>query len=212
MSELVIFDLDGTLVNSRQDLASAANAARAHLGLEPLPTDVVQTYVGEGARNLVLRAIGAEHKDRVEEALAAFFSHYGHHLIVATTVYPGLVELLRDLGARKAVLTNKPGRFARPLCEGLGISKPFKVIWGEGDVPARKPDPRGALELCAQLGVRPEDARFVGDSKIDAATALNAKIPFVGVTWGYGTEAQMREHGATRFAHDAAGLLRALKD
>lgn len=212
MIRLAIFDLDGTLVDSRQDLASAANAARAHLGLEPLPVEVVQTYVGEGSRNLVLRAIGPELKDRIDEALAAFFSYYAHHLIAATRVYPGVMELLAKLDCKKAVLTNKPGRYARPLCEGLGIAVPFELIWGEGDVPARKPDPRGVLELCEKLGVRPDEARFVGDSKIDAATAANAKIPFVGVTWGYGAEAQMREHGATRFARTADELLHALKE
>ncbi|MBS2032774.1 MAG: HAD-IA family hydrolase [Deltaproteobacteria bacterium] len=212
MNRLAIFDLDGTLIDSREDIASSANAARASLGLTPLPVDVVQGYVGEGARNLMLKALGAGHQHRIEDGLAAFFAHYGEHLVVRTQPYPGIVHLLEELEPTAVILTNKPGRFARPLCQELGIDGHFEIIWGEGDFAARKPDPRGALDLCAKFGVAPADARFIGDSKTDAATARNAKIPFVGVTWGFGTVEQMAAEGGTKFVHDSVELLRALKD
>ena len=212
MTRLVIFDLDGTLIDSREDIASSANAARASLGLPPLPVDVVQSYVGEGARKLMQRALVPELENRLEEGLAAFFTHYGEHLVVRTQPYPGIEHMLGELKTTAVILTNKPGRFARPLCQELDLHGHFKVIWGDGDFAVRKPDPRAALELCSNFGVNPSEARFVGDSKTDAATARNAKIPFVGVTWGFGTVEQMEAEGGTQFVHDSVELLRALKD
>lgn len=212
MKRLVIFDLDGTLVDSRQDIAAAANAARAHVGLPPLPVERVASFVGDGARNLVARTLGPEHHALFEPALAEFFRFYGAHLVEATRPYPGIPALLQRLDGARAVLTNKPGELARALCQRLGLTPHLELIWGDGDVPLRKPDPAGALALCARFGVEPGDARLVGDSKADAGAATAAAIPFVGVTWGFGSEAELRSHGATHLVSDVDALGRALQE
>jgi len=209
-ARLIVFDLDGTLVNSRADLAHAANAAVTSLGRPPLPVDEVQAHIGNGSRELMRRMLGPAHQDQLDLALAAYFACYEANLCVHTRVYPGVDALLRALDVPAVVLTNKPGRLARPLCDALGITARFEVVWGEGDAPARKPDPQGALSLCARFGVAPAEARFVGDSHVDAATARNAAIPFIGVTWGFGTPDEMRAEGATDFADSADDLRRML--
>jgi phosphoglycolate phosphatase len=210
MKRLVIFDLDGTLVDSRLDIAAAANAARARVGLASLPVEKVAGFVGDGARNLVARTLGPEHHALFDAALEAFFAFYAEHLVDQTRPYPGIPELLAELPGPLAVLTNKPGALARTLCDRLGLTERFARIRGDGDVPARKPDPAGALELCAQLGFEPGLARLVGDSKADAGAARAAAIPFCGVTWGFGSEGELREHGAMNLFADVPALRRAL--
>lgn len=179
---LAIFDLDGTLVDSVDDLAEAVNHALARVGLPPRTRDEVRSFIGDGARVLLQRALGP-HADRLEPALAAWRAHYAAHLLDATRPYAGIPEALAGAGRTLAVLTNKPAPMAVRILEGLGLAPRFAAVVGGGDAPP-KPDPAGARGLLARLGAQAQDAVLIGDSPVDAATARNAGIPFVAVTWG----------------------------
>lgn len=201
---VAILDLDGTVVDTLDDLAEAVNAALADVGLPPRPRDEVRQFVGEGARRLVSRAV-APREDLVEPALAAWWRHYEAHLLDRTRPYPGIREALARAGRTLAIHTNKPGRLAREILDGLGLSARFAAVLG-GDEAPRKPDPSGTLALLARLGARPEDAVFVGDSRVDVETARAAGIPMVAVTWGFRPREELEAAGATRFVSSAAEL------
>ncbi|HZZ86607.1 MAG TPA: HAD-IA family hydrolase [Anaeromyxobacteraceae bacterium] len=204
MRRIALLDLDGTLIDSREDLCRAVNHALAEVGLPRRSLEEVTTFVGEGAAKLVARAV-APRQDLLEPALVAWWEHYRAHLLDTTQLYPGMAEALAGAGRSLAVLTNKPGPLARRILEGLGVLDRFVEVVG-GDEAPRKPDPTGARALLARLGGLAEDALFVGDSRIDAATARAAGIPLVGVTWGFGGEAELREAGAERLVSTAAEL------
>ncbi len=188
MARLLVFDLDGTLVDSSRDLASATNAALARVapGAPAIPLDVVVSFVGEGARLLVERCLRHAGVDKAPEAvLPVFFECYGERLLDTTRLYPGVAEALDAVaGCTLAVLTNKPGPFSRTILDGLGVAARFARICGYGDVAARKPDPMGLLQLIEELGAAPGDAWMIGDSAIDVRTGRAAGVRVAGVTWG----------------------------
>lgn len=204
MTRVAILDLDGTLVDTLDDLALAVNAALADVGLPPRPLDDVRAFVGEGARRLVERAVDP-HLERVEPALEAWWRHYEAHLLDRTRPYPGIPAALAGAGRVLAVHTNKPGRLARKILAGVGLLDRLAAVLG-GDEAPKKPDPTGTLELLARLGGTPADAVFVGDSAVDVATARAAGVRHVAVTWGFATRAALAAAGATDFAESAADL------
>lgn len=204
MPRLAILDLDGTLVDSVDDLAASVNHALAAVGLPPRSLDEVRGFVGEGARVLVERAV-APHADRVEPALAAWRAHYEDHCLDRTRLYPGIAAALEGAGRLLAVHTNKPGTLARKILAGLGVLGRFAVVIG-GDEAPRKPDPAGVWLVLARTGAAAVDTVFVGDSPVDAATARAAGVALVAVTWGLGSRAALAEAGATVFADAAADL------
>ncbi|HVP43259.1 MAG TPA: HAD-IA family hydrolase [Terriglobales bacterium] len=188
--KLLIFDLDGTLVDSRVDLTNAVNAMLRKFGRVELPMEVVESYVGDGAPMLIRRALGdPDSGDLMREALEYFILYYRQHKLDNTTLYEGVqqaLEALRDGGGRKmAVLSNKPVNPSRGICEALGISPFFVQVYGGNSFPTKKPDPQGALALCSETGVRPEQAVIIGDSDIDVLTGQNAGIWTVGVNYGF---------------------------
>ena len=189
---LVIFDLDGTLVDSVEDLCNSVNAARAYMGLPPLAHELVASYVGNGAPVLIRRAMGPEAtEEQVQEALGFFLSYYREHMLDHTRPYPGVVETLEKLhecGVRMAVLTNKPQRFSRDLCAGLGLAKYFFQIYGGNSFEQKKPDPVGIRTLMQEAGAKPQETWMVGDSATDVLTARNAGVRAVGVTYGISPE------------------------
>jgi phosphoglycolate phosphatase len=191
-ARLVVFDLDGTLVDSSRDLATATNAALAAVapGVAPLSLEVVRSFVGEGAGVLIARSLAeAGIRRRPEEVLPTFLDRYRRCLLETTRLYPGVVETLDRLGGHTlAVLTNKPGDMSRAILAGLGVAGRFARIYGGGDFPGRKPDPAGLLLLLEDLGVRPEQAVLVGDSAVDVRTGRAAGVPTVGVTYGLNPE------------------------
>lgn len=186
---LVVFDLDGTLVDSSRDLASGLNAALARVapGVPPLTVDAVRGMIGEGARRLVSLAL--EHAGlsiALDQVLPVFMECYSQRLLDSTRPYPGIPEALAALRPRvMAVLTNKPGGFSRAIMDGLGLSPLFLRVYGGGDLAARKPDPEGLLRLAAEAGVDVTEAVMVGDSAIDVLTARAAGARAVGVLWGF---------------------------
>jgi phosphoglycolate phosphatase len=183
----VVFDLDGTLVDSSEDLATAVNQTFQSVGVAPLPVAVVRSLVGEGARLLIeksLRAAGAAHS--ADDLLPVFLAFYREVLLEKTRLYPGVRETVEALHPRRrAVLTNKPGDMSRAILSGLGVAHLFDWIWGTGDVPARKPDPVGLQRLVAAAGVEPRQTAYVGDSAIDVHTARAVGARVIGVTYGF---------------------------
>jgi phosphoglycolate phosphatase len=190
--ELVVFDLDGTLIDSARDLATSVNAALARLApaAPAVPLEKVRTFIGDGAAMLVARTLAdAGVSLALEVALPVFLECYGTRLLDTTRLYPGVAEALDALRDRTlAVLTNKPGDMSRRILEGLGVAGRFARIWGAGDVPAKKPDPAGLQRLLGESGVAPAAAVLIGDSAIDVRTGRAAGVRTVGVTYGLDPE------------------------
>lgn len=186
--QALAFDLDGTLVDSRRDLATAVNRTRAELALAPLTLDAVVGMVGEGARRLVEQAIGPEVPPAsFEDVFRRYLEHYGAVCLDETRPYDGIPAALERLAARYplAVLTNKPEDLSRRVLAGLGLSGYFgEVVCGD-TLPSRKPDPAGLRHLAERLDVAVERLLLVGDSAVDAATAHAAGAPFALVMWGF---------------------------
>ncbi len=204
MSRLAVLDLDGTLVDSLDDLFASVNHALAAVGLPTRTREEVHGYVGEGARVLLARAV-APHEQLVEPALAAWWPHYEAHCLDRTRPYEGIPALLAGAGRALAVHTNKPGPLARKILDGLGLLPRLFAVIGGDEVP-RKPDPTGVRELMARAGATPEETVFVGDSRVDLRTARAAGVAFVAVTWGFGSRAELAGEGAPVLVDRVADL------
>jgi phosphoglycolate phosphatase len=190
--DLLIFDLDGTLIDSKLDLVHAVNATRAHMGLPALDEKLVSSYVGNGAPVLIRRALGPEYSDaQVQAALEYFLRYYAEHKLDFTKPYPGVTEALRhwaEAGVRMAVLTNKPVRISKAILEGLGLLDLFFQVYGGNSFEQKKPDPVGVYALLREANVSPDQTLMIGDSAVDVQTARNAGIRCCGVTYGFQPE------------------------
>jgi phosphoglycolate phosphatase len=191
--ELLIFDLDGTLIDSRLDLIHSVNAMLRHFGHPELPGDVVASLVGDGAPVLVRRALGDPRDDGlVKEALEYFLAYYRVHKLDHTQVYGGVKEALaaiRDsrngLPRKMAVLSNKPVNPSRAIVEALGLAEFFVNVYGGNSFPTKKPDPQGAQVILREAGAHPNHAIMIGDSSLDVITGRNAGLRTCGVTYGF---------------------------
>ncbi len=192
--KLLIFDLDGTLIDSRLDLVHSVNAALRHLGRPELPEDLIASYVGDGAPTLIRRTLGSEANDEalVRQGLEYFLSYYREHKLDHTRVYDGVREALlavrhsRDGLLRKmAVLSNKPVVPSRAIVESLGLGEFFVKVYGGNSFATKKPDPEGAQAILRETGAAPEETLLVGDSGVDVATGRNAGLWTCGVTYGF---------------------------
>jgi phosphoglycolate phosphatase len=189
---LIIFDLDGTLIDSARDLAIATNQTRANFGLEPLDPKLIHSYVGDGAPMLVRRAMGAEASEElVFDALLYFVKYYRAHALAHTKLYPGIYDLITRLatdGHALAVLTNKPVKISTDILTGLGVGSHFKRVYGGNSFTQKKPDPVGITTLMSETGSREDHTWMVGDSAVDVQTARNARVRVCGVAWGFQPE------------------------
>jgi phosphoglycolate phosphatase len=187
---LLVFDLDGTLVDSKRDLALSVNAMRKEMGLAPLALELVSSCVGHGVTLLVRRSLGSQATDEnVEKGLAFFLDYYRQHMLDNTTPYPGVSEALEKLKGRKmAVLTNKPVNFSREMISRLGFAPYFSYVYGGNSFPQKKPDPAGLHKLMEDLQVSARETVMVGDSDTDILTGKNAGVLTCGVTYGFGAQ------------------------
>jgi len=190
--DLVIFDLDGTLVDSKRDLINSVNATREHMGLPHLDDNLVASYVGRGAQALIKSSLGEHASDEeLEKALEYFLGYYREHMLDYTRLYPGVVESLERLhnaGARMAILTNKPVRFSEQMIQRLGLSEKFFRIYGGNSFEQKKPHPIGIDTLCEEAGIEKRRTIMIGDSAVDIRTARNAGVKSCGVTYGFQPE------------------------
>src|SRR6516164_6529452 len=185
----LVFDLDGTLIDSKKDLVLSVNATLKAIGRAELPEDVVASYVGSGAPVLIGRALGGSpDSEQLQGALQYFLSHYEQHKLDHTRAYPGIREALLELeGTPMAVLTNKPANASVRILEGLGLASFFKVIYGGNSFATKKPDPQGVRAVLRDLHIAAEESAMVGDSEVDVQTARNAGMISAIVNFGFGS-------------------------
>jgi phosphoglycolate phosphatase len=183
-----VFDLDGTLLDTKQDLVNSVNAMLREAGRAEQPTELVASYVGHGAPQLIARVLGPNATDEQRsEALAIFLKHYGQQKLNLTRPYPGVLQGLHALADYPmAVLTNKPSTLSVEILEGLQLAHFFRAICGGDSFPSKKPDPAGALSIVKKLGRAPTETAMVGDSDVDIQTARNAGMFAVAVNYGFG--------------------------
>jgi len=186
----LIFDLDGTLCDTRADLANAVNYARAQFDLDPLSVNEITSYVGDGTLKMLERSFHGC-LDMAEAALPHYGEHYAAHLADGSPLYEGVaagVLTLADAGALMAVLTNKPEGFARELLDHHGLTRFMRHVFGGDTFATRKPDPEGALALIESFGVTPSETLMIGDNHTDLRTAHNAGMPAAFCAYGFGRQ------------------------
>lgn len=201
--KLLVFDLDGTLIDSARDLCNSVNAALEHLGRPHLSDDIIASFVGNGAPMLVRRSLAVEngvspddvHDEELATAYSFFLAHYREHKLDFTYAYDGVLDSLHALRTmpdgsprKMAVLTNKPVRPARAICAGLGMGDSFFQIYGGDSFALKKPDPLGLNTLMQEAGVHSEETLMIGDSKVDVLTARNAQVWSLGCQFGFGPQ------------------------
>ncbi len=199
----VIFDLDGTLVDSLADIANAMNDVLRERNLPTHGLDAYRRFVGEGVRRLVERATAPSARHLRDELVAAFRARYVPHMLDESRPYAGVAELLRDLGHRgitMAVLSNKPHDATLAMVQALFPDASFAVVRGHREGEPTKPDPKVALEIAGRLGSPPERCAFVGDTKTDMRTAVAAGMVPIGVLWGFRDAEELLANGATHLA------------
>ena len=186
--ELLVFDLDGTLVDSELDLANSVNATLEKIGRKPLSVELIASYIGQGVIVLISRSLGGDaSQELVEQATEIFLEHYRRHMLDNTATYPGVREALAELDGRKmAVLTNKPVRFSRDMLKGLGLSERFLQIYGGNSFETKKPDPFGLNRLMEETGATASGTLMIGDSVSDVLAGRNAGAWTCGVNYGFG--------------------------
>ena len=207
--DLIIFDLDGTLVDSRRDIATSVNELLSRMGRRELPAERIFDFIGSGVRTLLQRSLGSPvSQDEIDRAVKLYLPIYGSHLLDTTLPYPGVREALEALlpGRSMAVLTNKPTRESLAVLEGLGLERYFCQVYGGESFRERKPHRMGVDSLIGSTGARRERTLMVGDSRVDFETARNAEIPVSLVTYGIGA-AEVRTLSPDYFIDDLRQLL-----
>lgn len=200
---LIVFDLDGTLIDSARDLCNSVNAALEHMGRPHLDDHIIASFVGNGAAMLVRRSLAVEngvppdevHDEELATAYSFFLAHYREHKLDNTFAYPGVLEALAGLRKgsngrerKLAVLTNKPVRPARAICDGLGMGRFFFEVYGGDSFALKKPDPLGLRTLMEEAGATADETLMIGDSKVDVQTARNAGAWALGCQFGFGPQ------------------------
>jgi phosphoglycolate phosphatase len=190
--DLLIFDLDGTLVDSKVDLINSVNATRLHMGLSALPDPLIAGFIGRGAPALIRSALGDDTpQQEVDRALDYFLGYYREHMLDETRLYPGVAQSLDKFqanGIPMAILTNKPVKFSQLMMQRLNLFGHFLKIYGGNSFEQKKPHPIGIETLLAETGSRQDETLMIGDSSVDIRTARNAGVACCGVTYGFQPE------------------------
>ncbi|MEM6459118.1 MAG: HAD family hydrolase [Planctomycetota bacterium] len=210
----VMFDLDGTLADTLEDLARAGNHAMSAVGRPTFPVERYRTLAGQGLERLIRDALGPEHQPLFDPAITSFRGHYAAHRFDHTRPYDGVVELLDDLRSRGlplAVMSNKPDDATVDTVARLFAAETFAAVRGHRAGYPVKPDPKAALEICDELGVPPESWAYVGDSDVDVHTGRAAGFFTVGVSWGFRSVDELRDAGAAAVIDRPAELLPLLR-
>jgi len=206
----LIFDLDGTLIDSKRDLIHSVNAMLLEMGRQKLDEETISGYIGHGAPLLVSRALGGNVKeDELRRALQFFLAYYEEHKLDSTCAYPGVAETMAELGRKQlpmAVLTNKPVRISVRILEALGLVDHFRVIYGGNSFETKKPDPCGANKILEEFGAAPSETMVVGDSEVDVQTARNAGTMAATVNYGFGVH-DRAQHPADIYLDKIGDLL-----
>lgn len=208
-----MFDLDGTLADTLDDIAAAANFAFSQLGQPTQTLERFRYLAGQGLERLFTDALPQSEHARVGEYMLLFKAYYAEHNMDTTCLYPGIAQLLDAIQARGlklAILTNKPDKAAHELTKKLMSQWQFDVVLGHRDPYPVKPDPTSALAICGELGVKPEDWLYVGDTSVDMLTARNAGMFAVGVLWGFRDEPELRQSGADVIVSTAQQIIELL--
>lgn len=208
-----IFDLDGTIVDSLEDLCEATNYALSLNGLPAKPLENYNHYVGDGVRKLVERAL-EDHQELLEPCLKEFYDYYSKHCFDKTKTYPGIKTLIQELNNENyqlSVVTNKPHMIAKKIVTAL-FPQCFVSVYGNQPLYPTKPDPRSTLLALQDMGIEKEECVFIGDSNVDIRTGCNAHMKTIGCLWGFRDEKELQEAGASAIAHEAKEIRRIIDD
>lgn len=215
--QAILFDLDGTLIDSAPDLALAINHMLTTLGRETFSDDLIRSWVGNGAQVIVKRGLSgkADYDENIdpalfEKALAIFLTFYAENLCVDTVTYPNVrssLKILKAQGYRLVIVTNKPFDLVEPILEGLQLDGLFELCLGGDSLAERKPSPLPLLHVCEQLDVTPAQCVMVGDSKNDILAANAANMESIGLTYGYNYGEDIAEHGPNLVCSDFADII-----
>lgn len=211
-AELIIFDLDGTLIDSSEDIAWAVNMTLRQIGFEGLSYQAIKERIGWGVKMLLEKVLPEEKQDLLEEARSIFMGHYSGHLLVKSKLYPGVMDVLNHFKNKKlAVATNKPFNLTEKILDGLNISGYFKKVVGGDGVQNKKPAPEAIEIILRELRVSPENSVFVGDSKIDIEAGKKAGIITIGAAYGFRGRQELEEAGADVIINDIKELISVCK-
>ncbi len=213
----VMFDLDGTLLDTLEDLCRATNRVLKNKGFKTHDVDVYRYFVGDGVKMLITRALPGEQRNEavINACVAEFSEDYGRNSMVKTKPYKGIPELLDKLVARNlklAILSNKPHDLTGRIVTGLLPNWNFSAVLGQRDNVPRKPDPSGALEITRILNMPPSAFLYVGDSAVDMKTAIAAGMFSVGVLWGFRPMKELQKNGARALSERPADIIRIIDD
>ena len=214
MIKSIIFDLDGTLLNTLEDLANACNYALTTLGYKTHEVEKYKTFVGNGRYKLVERMLPEDRRDmeNIEKALKLFDTYYEKHMIDMTKPYDGIMEMLDSLinrGINIAVVSNKPHEFTTEVVKNY-FGDRFKVVYGHKKNTKEKPDPWAVLEVIEEFNVNKDECLYIGDSEIDINTAKNAGVKSVGVEWGFRGKGELEAAGANYIVNKPEQILEIL--
>lgn len=208
-----IFDLDGTLTNTLESLTFSVNLTMEEMGLEPITSRQCRSFVGDGARCLIeraLKAAGDEKAARLEEGMIIYGRIFGEYCTYHVTPYDGILQMLEELkgkGMKLAVLSNKPHQQAVDVVKTFFGENLFDMVQGQSEQFPKKPDPTAVWYLMDEMGLDKENCLYVGDSEVDIATGIAAGVPCVGVTWGFRDWEELEAAGAKHLIHAPAQLL-----